>query len=201
MGNRAIIKGRGKSLGIYLHWNGGRDSVEGFLKYCELKEYRTDEYGWARLCQVIGNFFGGGLSVGIGIYTDNDDHGDNGTYIIKDWKIIDRLHFKYKEQREYKLKDMLKAIDEKQPIEEQLGEVIEAEEKLYNEIEIGDVVYLQDSTGKYGAHEVVGIGKSGEKSNGQDLEGVPYISKYYCGNINNYLRLKNKRYLVKPNKH
>ena len=38
MGNRAVIafEQNGKqdknSVGIYLHWNGGRDSVEGFLQ-------------------------------------------------------------------------------------------------------------------------------------------------------------------------
>ena len=59
MGNRAIIKGHGNSLGIYLHWNGGRDSVEAFLAYCKLKGYRSDDsYSWARLAQVIGNYFG-----------------------------------------------------------------------------------------------------------------------------------------------
>ena len=33
MGNRAVITTRKdlKDIGIYLHWNGGRDSVEGFL--------------------------------------------------------------------------------------------------------------------------------------------------------------------------
>ena len=81
MGNRAFITDRKKEMGIYLHWNGGRDSVEAFLKYCELKGYRypeTDGYGWARLAQVIGNFFGGGLSIGIEprVY----DPGDNGIY-------------------------------------------------------------------------------------------------------------------------
>ena len=38
MGNRAVITTRSKDIGVYLHWNGGRDSVEAFLKYCELKE-------------------------------------------------------------------------------------------------------------------------------------------------------------------
>ena len=35
---------------------------------------------WARICQVVGNFFGGTLSVGIGPYTDDAsmDPGDNG---------------------------------------------------------------------------------------------------------------------------
>src|SRR6056297_3498572 len=84
MGNRAVITTENKKVGIYLHWNGGRDSVEGFLKYCELKGYRTpesDNYGWARLCQVIGNFFGGEYSVGIDIYENCDaDNYDNGVY-------------------------------------------------------------------------------------------------------------------------
>lgn len=27
MGNRAIIKGKGQNLGVYVYWNGGIDSV------------------------------------------------------------------------------------------------------------------------------------------------------------------------------
>lgn len=67
MGNRAIVKPEGKDVGVYLHWNGGIDSVTAFLKYCELKQHRgfDDEYGMARFCQVVGNFFGGNLSLGI----------------------------------------------------------------------------------------------------------------------------------------
>ena len=30
MGNRAVITDIEKKVGIYLHWNGGRDSVEAF---------------------------------------------------------------------------------------------------------------------------------------------------------------------------
>lgn len=60
MGNRAIIKGKNQALGVYVHWNGGYDSVNAFCTYCKLKGYRspeTDTYGIARLAQVIGNFF------------------------------------------------------------------------------------------------------------------------------------------------
>lgn len=92
MGNRAVITTEDKQIGVYLHWNGGRNSVEAFLLYCKLKGYRCPEndcYGWARLCQVIGNFFGGIYSVGIDRYDRLDtDNGDNGVYIIKDWRII-----------------------------------------------------------------------------------------------------------------
>ena len=126
MGNRAVITTENKDLGVYLHWNGGRDSVEAFLMYCKLKGYRTPEndcYGWARLCQVIGNFFGGELSVGIDKYEKLDlDNWDNGVYIIKDWKIVGREYVRNEEQKYYNLVDMVKTINSKQPHDEQLNE-------------------------------------------------------------------------------
>lgn len=97
MGNRAVIATEARDLGVYLHWNGGRDSVEAFLKYCDLRGFRppdSDEYGWARLCQVICNFMGAdGLSVGIHPYmTDEaEDPGDNGVYVIRRWEIVNRV--------------------------------------------------------------------------------------------------------------
>lgn len=128
MGNRAVITTRHKDIGIYLHWNGGRDSVEAFLKYCELKGVRppeTDNYGWARMCQIIGNYFGGELSIGIDQYDKLDkDNGDNGVYVIENWKIVDRLFIDWPEQNEYELIKMLKSINEKQPEEERLSEEV-----------------------------------------------------------------------------
>ena len=126
MGNRAVITTKEEKLGVYLHWNGGRDSVEGFLKYCKLKEYRrpeNDDYGWARLCQVIGNYFGGSLSVGIGNYNELDtDNGDNGVYIIENWEIVGRKYFdNSEEQQEYNINEMLFDIDSAQPARERLG--------------------------------------------------------------------------------
>lgn len=124
MGNRCVITTRDKRVGIYLHWNGGRDSVEAFLKYCELKNYRPpeeDNYGWARLCQVIGNFFGGGLSIGIDEYKHLDaDNGDNGVYIIENWKIVDREYFDRHEQDTHDLLEMVTEINRSQPEKEQI---------------------------------------------------------------------------------
>ena len=72
MGDRAVISNNAKNLGVYLHWNGYREFVESVLAYCDLKQYRSpdsdDEYGWARLCQIIGNTLGGTLSLGVGRY-------------------------------------------------------------------------------------------------------------------------------------
>lgn len=129
MGNCAVISINGKEdekLGVYLHWNGGRDSVKSFLHYCKLKEFRPpeqDNYGWARLCQIIGNYFGGSMSIGIDIYSKLDrDNGDNGTYIIKKWEIINRFHYNGEEQNGHDLLNMLLEIDSHQPVGEQIGE-------------------------------------------------------------------------------
>ena len=136
MGNRAVITTEARDLGVYLHWNGGRDSVEAFLLYCKIKEYRCPEndcYGWARLCQVIGNWFGGELSLGIDRYDKLDtDNGDNGVYIIKDWQIVGREFYKGEEQDTHNLLDMIKDINRCQPEVEQLAEdeLIKAVNKL-----------------------------------------------------------------------
>ena len=106
MGNRAVIAFQEEnwrtvqpdSLGIYLHWNGGPDSVTAFLDAAkELGIRREDEYGAARLCQIIGNWFGGILSIGIGTCRTMDtDNGDNGTYVVDlkqhGWMIARRIH-------------------------------------------------------------------------------------------------------------
>lgn len=111
-----------------MHWNGYREFVESVLAYCDLKQYRSpdsdDEYGWARLCQIIGNTLGGTLSLGVGRYERMDtDNYDNGTYIIQGWDIKDRLYKHYADnKREYSIFEALKQINERQPKEEQLKE-------------------------------------------------------------------------------
>lgn len=134
MGNRAVITtptfdaSTSTNLGIYLHWNGGRDSVEAFLAYCKLKGHRAPEsdcYGWARLCQVIGNYFGGETSIGIDKCHKLDcDNFDNGVYFIEKWEITGRQFQPRSEQTQYPLKEMLKEINACQPEKEQLEEKI-----------------------------------------------------------------------------
>ena len=138
MGNRAVITTRenfdNNGVGVYLHWNGGLESVEAFLEYCRLREFRSPEddcYGFARLCQVIGNFFGGGLSLGVDRcdYLDCDNC-DNGTYIIDGWDIVGREGRYYHESErldEDELFAALVTIDEAQPEGERLGSAIIAE--------------------------------------------------------------------------
>ena len=200
MGNRAIIKTANGHIGMYLHWNGGRDSVEAFLKYCELRGFRSPEvdgYGWARLAQVVGNYFGGGLSVGIIELSGVGDGEwcDNGTYIIEDWKIIGREDFDGPEQHEYKLEEMLKEIDAAQPPKDRLGDYLDAEEVNTDSLKIGDVIYFRDTgTEIFEKLAIVGIGKLGQVVNGRNVGGVPYVDRFGFGNpggnINNYVRDK-----------
>ena len=150
MGNRAVITTRenfenNTGLGVYLHWNGGRDSVQAFLEYCRLRSFRTperDDYGWARLCQVIGNFMGAeGCSVGIDeIGRLDKDNGDNGTYLIEGWRIVGREFFDGQEQEIYLLDEMLHAIDGAQPEDQKLGsDMIDC--LLYNGMTISDITW------------------------------------------------------------
>lgn len=198
MGNRAVITTKDKKIGVYLHWNGGRDSVEAFLKYCEFKGYRppeTDCYGWARLCQVIGNFFGGSTSIGIDEYNRLDtDNWDNGVYVIENWKIVDRLFLHGEEQNEYDLNEMLADIDKSQPTDEQLGDFLKAKEVDISELKVGDIVYVSQYGENYVKQAIIGFGED-EFVNGTNVKGLPIVGLYNgntvedCkGNINNYIR-------------
>ena len=218
MGNRAVIclaktyePKTSNQQGVYIHWNGGYDSVEAFLTYCKLKGYTPPEmdcYGWARLCQVIGNFFGGSLSIGIDACCKLDcDNGDNGTYLIQDWEIVGRKYHNGPEQHRYNLTEMLIAIDQAQPVKEQLGkDFFLADEVPISEIKIGDEVYMMnpvDST--YKKCTVVGFG-DGSRVNGLGRAGIPYVNQYgdeekgYAWNPNNYIMTNKVRRCKKREK-
>ena len=130
MGNRAVITTRenfdNNGVGVYLHWQGGETSVKAFLKYCEMRGFRApdeDNYGWARLVQVIANFMGGdGLSVGIDTVDHLDcDNWDNGTYIIKGWEIVGHEYDAPTKDR-HTMEEILRVIDRAQPEKQQLGD-------------------------------------------------------------------------------
>ena len=107
-------------IGVYLHWNGGRDSVEGFLEYCKMCGYREpdeDNYGWASLVTVISNFFGcDGLGVGVDVVENLDCDSDNGVYLIKGWDIEGRMNFEDDEEQDnHALFTVLMEFDKRQP--------------------------------------------------------------------------------------
>ena len=58
MGNRAVITTQKDldthGVGVYLHWNGGYDSVKPLLDYCQMRGFAPpdrSDYGYARLVQ------------------------------------------------------------------------------------------------------------------------------------------------------
>lgn len=100
MGNRAVItfapEGEA-AVGIYLHWNGGRESVKAFIDTCKARGYRCPardgSYAMAGLVGVIREFFGhSALNVGVDMLTRLDcDNWDNGVYQIgENWEIVGR---------------------------------------------------------------------------------------------------------------
>ena len=101
MGNRAHVifkAGDEISPAIYLHWNGGPESVYAFLDELKLRGVRSDaSYSAARMVQIIGEFFGAvgdGATLSLGITNgpanisdpeelDRYDGGDNGVYVVE----------------------------------------------------------------------------------------------------------------------
>lgn len=125
MGNRAIITTRPHEVGVYMHTFGGRDTVAPLLKYCELQGFRppsADCYGWARICQVLGNFFTDGLSVGVGRYDQLSCPMDNGVYVIDGWEIVgrERLWEGFEEQTGHSELEVLLLLDAGMPPEMQI---------------------------------------------------------------------------------
>ena len=189
-------------IAVYVHWNGGRDSVEAFLKYCELKGYRVpakDGYGWARLAQVIGNFFGGSVSVGIECIKPEIEYcSDNGFYIIEGWKIVDRKNPPSHEQKVFALSRMLYEIDNSMPKEEQLGQdFFNSKEVKTTDINVGDtVVFYHELDSKYITCKVEGLGDG--VVNGSDRTGIPYVDVFgenHKKNPNNYIMTETVRKL------
>lgn len=92
-------------LVIFLEYNGDPVSVESFLEYCKNKNYGslTKEYGFARLTQVIANFFGGTQAICLGKLSDFDyKNCDNGVYIVNNlWNIICRMFYNDEELSDY----------------------------------------------------------------------------------------------------
>lgn len=206
MGNRAIIKGVNSNLGVYVHWNGGFNSVQAFVEYCRLKGYRspeTDSYGIARLAQVIGNFFGGCYSVGIQNVESNlnekiveEWYIDNGIYEIENWRIVRHwnpcemdVEAEYREH-EYELEDFLVELDSCQPKSEQLGEgFLRAVEVPVEELNVGDIVFIYDGVYcKWEEAKIVDIGWN-HFVNGRNVDGIFCVDKYNHGtkNVNNHL--------------
>ena len=123
MGNRAVIafKTTESSLAsipedyrpcIYLHWNGSRDSIEAFLQTAKDNGIRSGSYGIARLTQLIANYIGGTLSIGVTCYclADKDNY-DNGVYWIDDnFNIVGREYQQRPDTNEMDVSQLVAAV-------------------------------------------------------------------------------------------
>lgn len=197
MGNRAIIKGKDSDLGIYVHWNGGRDSVEAFLEYASFVSPHSGlgdkhyDSGLGILMTIIVNFMGSGTSVDVTTARDyqNPDHLDNGIYVVEGWEIIDRIAPPMYEQDSYDRREMLIAIDQAQSEKLQRGvDYIDSEIVDAADLVVGDEIVQNGIGGGVEKFTVLHLG------NPDDLEKTmhhppysPYIGKYGTDNPNSYV--------------
>lgn len=126
MGNRAVLVWKDKdghyddnSMGIYLYWNGGRDSVEAFLAYCEMKDLKSPtedvHIGIENFVDVVTHFFGSTRSIYANKLSELDQNNhDNGVYVCDGWKIVGRKHMDGEEQKRYDFREILHAINQEQ---------------------------------------------------------------------------------------
>ena len=105
MGNRAVItfSTYTNAPAIYLHWNGGRASVEGFLSAARQLGLRHAPTAAAQtqaldqLAELLARHYFR-CNVGMTVYRlhyagSDRDNGDNGTYLLgRDLSIIERLY-------------------------------------------------------------------------------------------------------------
>lgn len=93
MGNSAYVVFEGKdkhrSPAIYLHWNGSAESIYPFLDALQRYNARgalDPSYAAARFTQIVSNYFGGTLSIGLENTPESIDElagvGDNGLYVV-----------------------------------------------------------------------------------------------------------------------
>lgn len=129
MGNRAVIvhndnKYKSSAKCIYLHWNGGRASVEAFLKAGKhLSINANTDAGMLELANMIAkSFFGcevNKLNVYVEFFENADkDNYDNGLYIIDDtMSIIGRKYQRHGEEyNPDKTKEIFEHITSRYPV-------------------------------------------------------------------------------------
>ena len=200
MGNRAIVKPVDSNIGVYLHWNGGRDSVEAFLEYCRIRGFRdfggehADGFGIARFLQVVSNFFGGSLDIGIqeGVVMDTSCAKwiDNGIYEIDGWNIVGRCPGDIAEQSCHNIQTMLELIDSAQPKNEQLGlGFLRGKEIEESELKPGDIIWVYsdhiNDEPKCQKHKITGI-----EDDDPYFKGKPFYTEekeFGSGRIKRYL--------------
>ena len=119
MGNRAVITQSTASNApcIYLHWNGGADSVKGFLavaKNFDITGSPTEQMDI--LAELLAKHFFNCEVNQKTVYrqeygSSDTDNYDNGVYLIDSkWDLVDRLYKRYPEQKQWDSKEIAQEI-------------------------------------------------------------------------------------------
>lgn len=216
MGNSCFVTTPKKQVGIYLHWNGGRDSIESFCEYMRILDTANivgdQGYALAQFSKVVGNYLGTD-SIGLYPYDESCRDCDNGVYVLgKNWSIEERIYpscyadgDEFKEQYEHTIDEMVRDIDNRQPEGLKLGRLwFDAKLVKATDIKVGDVVLTKgDSVGALNGRfveeaEIVGICKD----KNSEYYGLPYIGRYNVPGVitneengNNYLAKTKDDYL------
>jgi hypothetical protein len=124
MGNRAVVTFDNydpNNFGVYLHWNGGRDSIEAMLEATKrIMETRGEDptYAMARFVQVATTAIPGNCSIGLNQLKRLDtDNFDNGVYVVdsKTLEIVGRHHHDGPEQNHHNVEEfadiLVKAVE------------------------------------------------------------------------------------------
>ena len=118
MGNRAVItqSTANNAPCIYLHWNGGADSVKGFLAVAKTFDISgTPKEQMDVLAELLAKHFFK-TEVGMTVYRyeygrADTNNGDNGVYVVNSkWDLIDRIYAPYSEQKEWDSKEIAQEI-------------------------------------------------------------------------------------------
>ena len=124
MGNRAFIAHQSAPNGVYLHWNGGMDSIKPLLDYCALADpyggFDEGVGGLTTFVTVANNMLGSSIHI-----EDNSASlmlEDNGTYWVEGWEIVGRETSEYftREQDSHDYWDMMMTIATHQPTARQI---------------------------------------------------------------------------------
>lgn len=114
MGNRAVITLKDDTipkedqLSVYLHWNGGLDSIEPLLRFCRANF--NDRNPLERVAEVANLMFGGNHVIEPYKNCDTDNY-DNGVYFINgSFGIVAREHMRNEEQDHHDPKEMYREI-------------------------------------------------------------------------------------------
>lgn len=157
MGNRAVITTLGNEKGIYLHWNGGYDSIKplAYYSYYFLEEEKNELEKFKEVAKYC-NFNPEENSL---LKLDFDNY-DNGLYFIKNGKIVGRAFYHYNaEQNEHNLYEFLQFINENMPLcyrldlEYIIQHTFSTEytylDDLKQDVRTGDLIEVYNTSGKH----------------------------------------------------